>query len=54
MATCAVQSIMEDLTMIDEETIRKLRELNLDDIVDILEVQQKDVDISTSSVYNKH
>ena len=31
--------------MIDEETIRKLRELNLDDIVDILEVQQKDVDI---------
>lgn len=35
--------------MIDGETIRKLRALNLDDIVEYLEVQQRDTDILVQS-----
>ena len=33
---------MEERRMIDQETIRKLRELNLSEVVDILEVQERD------------
>ncbi|MDY2732388.1 MAG: hypothetical protein SOV49_08810, partial [Erysipelotrichaceae bacterium] len=33
--------------MIDQETIRKLREMNLNEFVEILEVQEKDSGILT-------
>ena len=33
---------MEERRMIDQETIRKLRELNLSEVVDILQVQERD------------
>lgn len=42
MDICVVRNTMEVCQMIDNDTIRKLRELNIGEIVDILEVQQKD------------
>ena len=41
-----VQSITEGLTMINDETKRKLRELNLGEIITSLELQQQDINVS--------
>lgn len=44
---CVVQNIMEVVTMINDETKRKLRELNLSELITALETQQKDIRCTT-------